>query len=68
MIGVASVVKSAGGKLKAPIAKAAAANLYVSTASQDTGLWPSIPFGCIDGFEGRVYKYEPDGSTELTDL
>jgi len=50
------------------VAKAAAANVYASTASQNTGAWPYIPFGYIDGFEGKVYKYKPDGSNELTNL
>ncbi|MFN8178155.1 MAG: hypothetical protein U0167_09505 [bacterium] len=57
-----------GNLFSGEIAKAAAANVYVSTASQDTGLWPSIPYGYIDGFEGRVYKYKSDGSNELTSL
>jgi hypothetical protein len=50
------------------IAKAAKANVYASNASQNTGLWPSIPYGKIDGFEGKVWKWRPDGSNELTTL
>ncbi|HEX2891366.1 hypothetical protein [Vineibacter terrae] len=50
------------------IAKAAKANVYASNASQTTGLWPSIPYGKIDGYEGKVWKWHPDGSNELTDL
>src|SRR5262249_13043103 len=34
------------------IAKKAQAYVYASNADQNTGLWPSIPFGKIDGFEG----------------
>ncbi|RJF89053.1 hypothetical protein D3874_20450 [Oleomonas cavernae] len=48
------------------MAKAAGANVYASTADQTTGLWPYIPFGKIDGYEGKVYKYKSDGSCELT--
>jgi hypothetical protein len=48
------------------MAKAAGANVYASTAKQTTGLWPYIPYGKIDGFEGKVYKYKSDGSCELT--
>ena len=50
------------------IAKAAGAFVYASTASQNTGLWPAIPYGYIDGYEGAVYRYKPDGSNELTKL
>ena len=48
------------------MAKATGANVYASTAKQSTGLWPTIPYGKIDGYEGDVYKYKPDGSNELT--
>ena len=50
------------------IAKAAQANVYASNATQNTGLWPWIPYGQIDGFEGNVWKWHPDGSNELTNL
>jgi hypothetical protein len=50
------------------IAKASGATVYASTASQNTGAWLGIPFGLIDGFEGAVYRYKPDGSNELTKL
>ena len=50
------------------IAKKAQAYVYASSADQSTGLWPYIPYGKIDGFEGKVWKWHPDGSNELTDL
>jgi hypothetical protein len=50
------------------IAKAAGANVYGSTEEQTTGLWPYIPYGKIDGFEGKVYMWKPDGSCILTGL
>jgi hypothetical protein len=50
------------------VAKAAQANVYASDHTQDTGLWPYIPYGKIDGFEGKVWKWHRDGSNELTDL
>jgi hypothetical protein len=50
------------------IAKTAKANVYASNTSQTTGLWPTIPYGKIDGFEGKVWKWHPDGSNELTTL
>jgi hypothetical protein len=50
------------------IAKAAKTNVYASNHTQTTGLWPLIPYGKIDGFEGKVWKWHSDGSNELTDL
>jgi hypothetical protein len=50
------------------IAKAAKADVYASNHTQDTGLWPCIPYGKIDGFEGKVWKWHSDGSNELTNL
>jgi hypothetical protein len=50
------------------IAKAAGANVYASSADQTTGLWPTIPYGYIDGYEGKVWKWKSDGSNELTTL
>jgi hypothetical protein len=50
------------------IAKASGANVYASTAKQSTGWWLSIPYGKIDGFEGKVYMWKPDGSCSLTNL
>ena len=50
------------------IAKAAKANVYASNADQTTGAWPYIPYGKIDGYEGKVWKWHPDGSNELTNL
>jgi hypothetical protein len=53
------------------IAKNAGANVYASDHTQDTGAYndyfPSIPRGSIDGYEGRVWRWKPDGSNELTD-
>jgi hypothetical protein len=50
------------------IAKNAGAYVYASTSKQNTGLWPSIPYGKIDGYEGKVYRWDPDGSCRLTNL
>jgi hypothetical protein len=50
------------------IAKATSAYVYASNADQSTGLWPYIPYGSIDGYEGSVWKWHPDGSNELTSL
>ena len=50
------------------MAKTAKAYVYASNESQTTGLWPYIPYGKIDGFEGKVWKWHPDGSNELTSL
>lgn len=50
------------------IAKRSGATVYASNAEQSTGLWPSIPFGKIDGYEGKVWRWFSDGSNELTDL
>jgi hypothetical protein len=50
------------------VAKAAQANVFASNTEQSTGLWPYIPYGYIDGFEGNVWKWHPDGSNELTSL
>ncbi|HRE55558.1 MAG TPA: hypothetical protein PLP22_12310 [Candidatus Competibacter sp.] len=50
------------------IAKAAKTYVYASNESQSTGIWPTIPYGKIDGFEGKVWKWRPDGSNELTPL
>ena len=50
------------------IAKAAKAMVYASNAKQSTGLWPWIPYGNIDGYEGKVWRWYPDGHNELTDL
>ncbi len=57
-----------GNLFTCAVAKNSGAYVYASTASQNTGIWPAIPFGYIDGFEGKVYKYKPDGSVELTGL
>lgn len=50
------------------IAKATGSNVYASNHTQNTGLYISIPFGKIDGYEGKVWKWHPDGSNELTNL
>jgi len=50
------------------IAKTAACNVFASDSDQSTGLWPTIPYGYIDGYEGKVWKWKPDGSNVLTDL
>jgi hypothetical protein len=50
------------------IAKSAKTYVYASSDTQTTGLWPYIPYGKIDGFEGKVWKWHPDGSNELTSL
>jgi len=50
------------------IAKAAKTNVYASNHTQNTGAWLRIPYGKIDGFEGKVWKWYPDGSNELTNL
>jgi hypothetical protein len=50
------------------IAKAAQAYVYASNVDQDPGLHFSYPYGQIDGFEGNVWKWHPDGSNELTNL
>ena len=50
------------------IAKASRASVFASNGSQSTGLWPHLPYGKIDGFEGSVWKWRPDGSNELTTL
>ena len=57
-----------GNLFTGAVAKRSGANVYASTASQNAGIWPAFPFGYIDGFEGSVYKYKPDGSNELTSL
>lgn len=57
-----------GNLFTGAVAKTSKANVYASTASQNTGIWPAFPYGYIDGFEGKVYRYKPDGSCELTDL
>ncbi len=48
------------------MAKKVGCNVYASDAKQSTGLWPYIPYGKIDGYEGKVWKYKSDGSNELT--
>lgn len=50
------------------IAKATGAVVYASNHTQTTGLWPRLPYGMIDGFEGHVWKWLPSGANELTDL
>jgi hypothetical protein len=50
------------------IAKSAGANVFASNATQSTGLWPALPYGKIDGYEGQVWKWFPNGSNMLTDL
>jgi hypothetical protein len=46
------------------IAKASGATVFCSTALQRTYLYPIIglSFGCIDEYEGIVYRYNRDGS------
>jgi hypothetical protein len=48
------------------MAKNAGANVYASDSSQTTGLWPTLPYGAIDGYEGSVWKWTPDGKNVLT--
>lgn len=50
------------------MAKNAQAQVFASNHTQDTGIWRSIPYGCIDGYEGDVWMWNPDGSNELTQL
>lgn len=50
------------------MAKSSGAYVYASNHTQTTGLWPTLPYGKIDGFEGKVWKWHPDGSNELSDL
>lgn len=50
------------------IAKAAQADVYASNHTQNTGLYFKIPYGKIDGYEGKVWKWHSDGSNELTNL
>lgn len=53
------------------MAKAAGANVYASDSEQNPGVFwlaNAIPFGYIDGYEGRVWKWLPDGSNQLTEL
>lgn len=50
------------------MAKNAAARVISSNHTQTTGALPTIPYGCIDGFEGDVWMWHPDGSNELTEL
>src|SRR5262249_41662609 len=50
------------------IAKNSGAYVYASTTWQDAGLYPWLPYGYIDGFEGQVYRYRPsDGKAEPVD-
>ncbi len=48
------------------IAKTVGCDVYASTDKQSTWLLPSVPYGKIDGYEGKVYRYKSDGSAELT--
>lgn len=51
------------------MAKLSGAKVYASDARQHPPLFGDIPFGKIDGFEGRVWCWSPvDGSNTLTDL
>jgi hypothetical protein len=50
------------------IAKASGAVVYASNHTQTTGAWPRLPYGKIDGFEGKVWRWLPNGSNELTNL
>lgn len=43
------------------IAQNAGATVYASDATQTTGALVGIPYGKIDGYEGTVYKWGPDG-------
>lgn len=51
------------------IAKASGATVFCSTALQSTGGYAIIglPFGCIDEYEGIVYRYNRDGSNRAVD-
>ncbi len=66
--GPGSTVDGDGNLFCCEIAKSSGATVYASTANQSTGLWLGIPFGRIDGWEGQVYRYNPDGSCVLTNL
>jgi hypothetical protein len=46
------------------MAKFAQCNVYASDHWQSTGLWPTFPYAIIDGYEGNVWKWHPDGSNE----
>ncbi len=50
------------------IAKNTQARVFASNHTQTTGAWPTVPYGYIDGFEGDVWMWHPDGSNELTSL
>lgn len=50
------------------MAKNAQARVFASNHTQTTGAWASIPYGHIDGFEGDVWMWHPDGTNELTKL
>jgi hypothetical protein len=48
------------------MAKNSGAYVYASNKKQTTGLWPSVPYGAIDGYEGTVWRWNPDGSNVMT--
>jgi hypothetical protein len=50
-----------GMKFFSEIARNAGATVYASDATQTTGALLVIPQGKIDGYEGTVYKWGPDG-------
>jgi hypothetical protein len=50
-----------GMKFFSEIARNAGATVYASDATQTTGALLGIPYGKIDGYEGTVYKWGPDG-------
>jgi hypothetical protein len=46
------------------LAKSVSAYVYASDADQDTFVFPALPYAFIDGYEGNVWKWHPDGSNE----
>lgn len=66
--GVSFTGKDDGNLFCSEIAKTAKADVYASNHTQNTGLWPRLPYGKIDGFEGDVWVWHSDGSNEKTKL